>query len=119
MKGLVLITNPFQIPALYEDASDESACQHLGYMLDGGKVYGYCTIDGVQVTSGYTQNDASTDATHEDDYTYQSGSLLDECNMGELNGETVYFITPNYPYVPPCMKGSVATPYGFTPDIRA
>merc|ERR1711963_1086722 len=108
------------IPALYSSAADSSACEHLGYMLDGAKIIGYCEIDGVQVTSCFVQN-TSSDATHEDDYTYTNddGCVLDECNMGTLDGETVYFITPNYPYVPPCMKGSVATPYGFTPDIRA
>jgi len=104
------------IPALYSSAADSSACEHLGYMLDGAKIIGYCEIDGVQVTSCYVQN-SSSEPTHEDDYTYTNddGCVLDECNMGTLDGETVYFITPNYPYVPPCMKGSVATPYGFTP----
>merc|ERR1711983_477571 len=108
------------IPALYSSAADSSACEHLGYMLDGAKIIGYCEIDGVQVTSCFVQN-TSSDPTHEDDYTYTNddGCILDECNMGTLDGETVYFITPNYPYVPPCMKGSVASAYGFTPDIRA
>ena len=41
-------------------------------MLDGGKLYGYCEIDGVQVTSCYVQNSAST-PTNEVDYTYTPG----------------------------------------------
>ena len=56
--------------------------------------------------------------TSEDDYTYTSGSdcSLDECNMMEINGEMAYVMTPNYPYVPPCLKGDLATIYGFTPE---
>ena len=41
-------------------------------MLDGGKLYGYCEIDGVQVTSCYVQNSDDT-PTNEDDYTYTPG----------------------------------------------
>ena len=41
-------------------------------MLDGGKLYGYCEIDGVQVASCYVQNSAST-PTNEVDYTYTPG----------------------------------------------
>ena len=41
-------------------------------MLDGGKLYGYCEIDGVQVTSCYVQNSAST-PTNEVDYDYTPG----------------------------------------------
>jgi len=104
------------VPTEWSSSADSSACEHIGYMIDGGKLYGYCEVDGAQVESCYVQNSSST-PTHEDDYTYTSGSdcLLDECNMMEINGEMAYVITPNYPYVPPCLKGDVATINGFTP----
>ena len=85
-------------------------------MIDGGKLYGYCEVDGAAVESCYVQNSAGT-PTVETDYTYTAGSgcLLDECNMMEINGERAYVITPNYPYVPPCLKGNPSSMYGFTP----
>merc|ERR1739842_258676 len=93
------------------------ACEHIGYMIDGGKVYGYCQVNGAQVESCYVQNSADT-PTNESDYTYTASSscLLDNCNMMEINGEMAYVITPNYPYVPPCLKGEAADINGFTPD---
>jgi len=114
------------IPALWEDAADSSACQHIGYMIDGGKVYGYCEVDGVQLASCYYL-DSTGELDYvgigetEDDYTYTSGGSdchLDECNMYELNGEMVYITSANWPFVPPCLKGTRATIYGFTPSER-
>jgi len=102
------------VPALWSSSSDSSACEHIGYMIDGGKLYGYCEVDGVQVESCYVQNSADT-PTNESDYTYTAGCGLDECNMMEINGEMAYVITPNWPYVPPCLKGNVASIKGFTP----
>ena len=43
---------------------------------------------------------------------------LDDCNMYELNGEMVYITSANWPFVPPCLKVSVATINGFTPSVR-
>ena len=85
-------------------------------MIDGGKLYGYCEVDGVQVESCYVQNSAGT-PTNEDDYTYtvSDSCVLDNCNMMEVNGEMAYVMTPNWPYTPPCLKGSPASIYGFTP----
>ena len=110
----------FQVPTLYSKADDPTACEHIGYMLDGGKLYGRCQVDGVELTSCYVANVATPQ--YENDYTYTTGNngcLLDECNMFEYNGVKSYFISPNYPYVPACLRGTVSTIYGFTPDIRA
>ena len=99
---------------MWGSSADSSVCEHIGYMIDGGKLYGYCEVDGVQVESCYVQNSADT-PTNESDYTYTAGCGLDECNMMEINGEMAYVITPNWPYVPPCLKGNVASIKGFTP----
>ena len=113
-----------QVPALWESAADSTACQHIGYMIDGGKVYGYCEVDGVQLASCYYLNgqlDYEGVGENESDYTFNSsgsGCHLDECNMYNLNGEMVYITSANWPFVPPCMKGSVATIWGFTPSVR-
>jgi len=109
------------VPTEYSSAADTSACEHIGYMLDGAKLYGLCEVNGVELKSCYQLNDGVTEATTEGDYTYVSGDdcLLDNCNMYEYNGEMAYFITSNYPYVPPCLKGTVSQVYGFTPSIRA
>ena len=40
---------------------------------------------------------------------------LDECSMMEINGEMAYVLTPEFPQTPMCLKGNVATYYGFTP----
>ena len=93
-------------------------------MIDGGKVYGYCEVDGVQLASCYYLNgqlDYEGVGENESDYTFNSsgsGCHLDECNMYNLNGEMVYITSANWPFVPPCLKGSVATIYGFTPSVR-
>jgi len=114
------------IPTYYESAADASACQHIGYMIDGGKLYGYCEVDGVQLAACYYADstgelDYVGIEENESDYTYNSNGSdchLDECNMYELNGEMVYITSANWPFVPPCMKGSVATINGFTPSVR-
>ena len=115
-----------QIPTYYESAADASACQHIGYMIDGGKLYGYCEVDGIQLAACYYADstgelDYVGIEENESDYTYNSNGSdchLDECNMYELNGEMVYITSANWPFVPPCMKGSVATINGFTPSVR-
>ena len=89
-------------------------------MLDGGKLYGRCTVDGSELQSCYFANTDDPEQEGDYDYVYgQDGCQLDNCNMYTYNGETAYFISPNWPFVPPCMKGSVATIYGFTPKSRA
>jgi len=100
------------VPNGWSSANDPNACEHIGYMHDGGKLYGFCG----DVDSCYVQN-SDGDATNESDYTYTNDAncQLDECNMYNLNGEMVYVMTPSWPYVPPCMKGTVSKAYGFTP----
>ena len=96
-------------------------------MIDGGKLYGYCeNSDGTQLAACYYSNttgelDYTGIEENVDDYTYNSDGSdchLDECNMYELNGEMVYITSANWPFVPPCLKGTVATIYGFTPSER-
>jgi len=115
------------VPAGYSSANDSSACEHIGYMIDGGKLYGYCeNSDGTQLASCYyADSTGELDYTGieetEDDYTFDSDGSdchLDECNMYELNGEMVYITSANWPFVPPCLKGTVSTIYGFTPTVR-
>ena len=43
------------------------------------------------------------------------GCHLDECSMMEINGEMAYVLTPEFPQTPMCLKGNVASYYGFTP----
>ena len=109
------------MPNGWSSAADSSACEHIGYMRDGGKVYGLCEVDGVELTSCYHAVDPDGEQTVESDYYYEKTDdcHLDECNMYEYNGEMVYFISSSHPYVPPCMKGDVADAVGFTPSIRA
>ena len=112
---------PFKVPQLWESAADPTACQHIGYMIDGGKVYGYCEVDGVQLASCYHDIDDNPDNNdHMDDYNFEKTDdcHLDECNMYELNGEMVYITSANWPFVPPCLKGYVSTINGFTPSVR-
>jgi len=105
------------VPTEWSNSADSSACEHIGYMIDGAKLYGYCEANGSQVESCYVQVSDDT-PTNESDYEYTASStcLLDECNMMEINGEMAYVMTPNYPYVPPCLKGSAADINGFTPE---
>jgi len=115
------------VPAGYSSANDSSACELIGYMIDGGKLYGYCeNSNGTQLAACYyADSTGELDYTGieetEDDYTYDSDGSdchLDECNMYELNGEMVYITSANWPFVPPCLKGYVSTIYGFTPTVR-
>ena len=112
-----------QTPDGWSSAGDASACEHIGYMIDGGKLYGLCEIDGVELTSCYNLDSSltdSADADYESDYTFESTDdcHLDECNMYQMNGEMVYVMSSAYPYVPPCLKGTVADIEGFTPSVR-
>ena len=106
------------VPTDYSSAADASACEHIGYMIDGGKLYGLCEQDGVELKSCYVLKDgiAEGSADHEDDYDYiESGDChLDECNMAEINGEMAYVISSDWPYVPRCLRGNVANINGFS-----
>ena len=47
------------------------------------------------------------EARNENDYEYATSEAchLDECNMRWKDGEKSYFMSPNWPYVPMCLKG--------------
>lgn len=109
-----------KVPNGWSEAADPKACEHIGYMRDGGKVYGLCEVDGVELTSCYHAVDPNAEATNESDYYYEKTNdcHLDECNMFEYEGEMAYFLSSSHPFVPPCMKGYVVHPNGFTPSSR-
>jgi len=92
------------VPAMYSNANNSEACEHIGYMRDGGKLYGLCNK-----TSCYELKEKIERATNEDDYKFNPSDSchLDECNMAEKDGEMAYFISSNWPYVPPCLKGQL------------
>jgi len=102
------------VPTAWEDAADPSACQMIGYMLDGGELYGFCNKK-----SCYQLKDGVTEAQSESDYDFVASAdcQLDECNMGDINGKRAYFLSEDYPYVPNCLKGEMQTAYalGFVP----
>ena len=92
-------------------------------MIDGGKLYGICEIDGMELTSCYHLDSSLTDtadAEYESDYTFEATDdcHLDECNMYMINGEMAYVMSSTHPYVPACLKGTVADIEGFTPSVR-
>jgi len=84
-------------------------CVQIGYLRDGYPVYGYCTVDGVQLESCYTTTESVADADNQDDYTFTSSS---SCQLDEANGYTFadgsygYVMTSSHPYVPNGYYGS-------------
>ena len=49
------------------------------------------------------------DGTYTSDFDYVDGAGdLDECNGTEIDGEYVYFLTDEYPYIPRCLMGEAA-----------
>ena len=109
-----------QIPYIYSNANNATACENIGYMEDGFPVYGRCTgTEGVELTSCWAQKDG-TDGDNEDDYAYDST----DCYLDEVNGYTFsdgsygYVLTDNIFQTPIGYYGdSVGTAYGFTPSI--
>ena len=85
-------------------------------MIDGGKLYGYCAIDGVELKSCYQLIDGVEEgqADNEDQYEFVESEdcHLDYCNMATINGEQVYVMSSDWPYTPRCLRGSVSTIYG-------
>merc|ERR1711976_480428 len=102
------------VPTAWEDAADPSACQMIGYMRDGGELYGLCNKKSCyQLKEGLTEGQTESDY----DFVASEDCHLDECNMGEMDGKRAYFMSDTYPFVPPCMKGDVQTvrALGFVP----
>jgi hypothetical protein len=89
-------------------------------MLDGGKLLGFCQKpNGVQLKSCYVLTNGATGANENDYYydwaAYNAGNChLDKCNYS--TSKSAYVLSADYPYVPPCLWGTVSTIYGFTPD---
>ena len=55
----------------------------------------------------------SADGTYVSDWVFTPGSgNLDECNGAFVDGEYVYFITNDYPYIPRCLMGEVESGAG-------
>ncbi|MEM9200563.1 MAG: YHYH protein [Actinomycetota bacterium] len=49
------------------------------------------------------------DGTYTSDFDYVEGAGdLDACNGAEIDGEYVYFLTDEYPYIPRCLMGEAA-----------
>ena len=87
-------------------------------MRDGGKLYGFCQdANGNDMQSCYQLANGATEATasNEDNYEFveSENCHMDECNMAvDPEGNMAYFISPNWPYTPRCLKGDVASIYG-------
>jgi len=90
--------------------SDSSDCPLVGYLLDGVAVYGYCTIDDVQLLSCYKQTSGDGDSS--DDYEWAES---DDCHLDENNGYSFedgsygYVLTDSYPYTPPGYMAEAST----------
>lgn len=70
--------------------------------------------DGSQFLGDYAliDEDFGTDVTVSD-WVFTPGSgNLDECNGAFVDGEYVYFITNDYPYIPRCLMGEVESGAG-------
>ncbi|EPJ53693.1 MAG: hypothetical protein OFPI_09480 [Osedax symbiont Rs2] len=84
----------------------------VGYAADGFEIH----FVGNQVTSAYQIKQGlrptktpsgSYDGTYNEDYEFvASSSSLDKCNMGNLDGKNVYFLTKRYPFIPRCLWGA-------------
>ena len=87
-------------------------------MRDGGRLYGLCQdAEGKEMQSCYQLKDGVKDASasNEEDYEFviSADCHMDECNMAEdEEGHMAYFISPNWPYTPRCLRGSVAHIHG-------
>lgn len=75
-------------------------------LSDGSRTGEVCSYTNPKTTIKKELKDTSTDGTFVSDWTYVEGlGELDECNGTELNGEYVYFVTDEYPYMGRCLKG--------------
>ncbi len=85
---------------------------HVGYAADGHKIY--VSKDGAYKPGfrlrrgNRSQNSpgGAYDGTYTQDFQFVVGhGDLDQCNGTRLNGEYVYFLTEEFPFVPRCWKG--------------
>jgi len=101
------------------------ACTLVGYLGDGFPIYSYCTINGTQLRSCYSQT-AGTTGYSTSDYTFNTtAQSFGLCHLDRGNGYCFnasrgvlvgsgcfygYVLSPNYPFVMPAYHG--ATWYG-------
>lgn len=85
------------IPYCLGSANDASACQLVGYMLDGFPVYGRCNhVDGQELVSCWNQTGG--DGSSFSDFAYDSAAYeAGTCHLDEANGYT--FADGSYGYV--------------------
>merc|ERR1711963_1238570 len=112
------------IPYCWNDSDDASACQFLGYMLDGFPVYGRCNHEGEELVSCWNQI-SGTEGSDESHFEFDSdGYSAGTCHLDETNGYTFsdgsygYVLTDNI-YQTPMGYYGTETGYscGFTPSI--
>jgi len=85
------------IPYCWGDANDASACQHIGYMLDGYPVYGKCNNGGTELVSCWNQI-SGTEGSDFSHFEYDSAAFAaGTCHLDEANGYT--FDDGSYGYV--------------------
>ncbi|MEM1331941.1 MAG: YHYH protein [Actinomycetota bacterium] len=105
---------------------------HIGFAADGNLLYysksgafssGYSLSNDARAgtdclasgPNGQTFDVAGTtpDGTYAEDFVFDAATgELDECNGVEIDGEYVYLITDEYPYISRCLKGEVAAGAG-------
>lgn len=119
---------PLCIPNDTWQASNASACQFVGYMLDGFPIYGRCKdTSGTELQSCWTNN--TYPASSLEDYSYGSTADGSTCYLDEANGYTFtsgqtsdgytgygYVTTTAFSAVPIALMGSeFGEICGFTP----
>jgi ribonucleotide reductase alpha subunit len=54
------------VPNMYSKAADADACEHIGYMRDGGKIYGLCGLQSCyKLKEGVAENSAENETDYE------------------------------------------------------
>ena len=98
------------LPTALVQAQQQQSSSLIGYAADGFEIH----YVGDKVSSGYElkQGQRPTnvpsgpyDGTYNEDYVFNASLGLDECNMGQLSGQNVYFLTDTYPFIPRCLWG--------------
>lgn len=101
------------LPTALVKAQQEHQSSLIGYAADGFEIH----YVGDNVQSGYElkQGQRPTkipsgdfDGTYNEDYEFNTALGLDECNMGQLEGKSVYFLTNSYPFIPRCLWGEAS-----------
>ncbi len=114
---------------LVDNYDDGSSLVHVGFAADGHKMY-YDTSGTAQPSwrlstdsrsgtsctyRGETRDLAGTtpDGTYVSDWVFDASTgNLDACNGAYVDGEYVYFITNEYPFISRCLQGSFSNSMG-------